>query len=169
MRLFHISEEKNINEFKPRPPLREDLKDSPPLVWAIDERRMVNFFTPRNCPRLTYHIGEKSSQEDIANFFSDSEHVLIIEHNWLRRMQETRLYVYEFETKNFYLQDEIAGYYVSESVEKPICVHIYDDLFKALEERHIEVRLVNELWTMREKIINSSLNYSLCRMKYVKK
>jgi len=169
MRLFHISEEENIKTFVPRKPTRDDLKDSPPLVWAIDEKRMVNFFTPRNCPRLTYHIGPETSQEDKMEFFSGNDHILIIESDWFKRIQETTLYIYEFDSKDFYLQDDIAGYYVSEKTQEPIHVHVIDDLFKALADRNVEVRIVSELWTMRERIINSTLNYSLCRMKFARK
>lgn len=165
MKLYHISEESHIETFIPRQPVREDLKESPPLVWAIDEKRMVNFFTPRNCPRLTYHVGDMTSEEDKRTFFSsDHDHVLVIEHDWVERMKNTKIYLYEFDPKNFELQDDLAGYYTSQSVEKPIKVTCIDNLFQALADRNVEIRIVSRLWYMREKIIKSSLNYSLCRM-----
>lgn len=56
MRLFHVSEESDIREFIPRIPDRDDLDKNVGLVWAINEKRLPNFLTPRNCPRVTYYI-----------------------------------------------------------------------------------------------------------------
>ncbi|CUX38785.1 hypothetical protein BN3590_01141 [Clostridium sp. C105KSO15] len=64
MRLFHVSEENNIGMFEPRIPERNDLDKSVGFVWAIDEQHLANFMTPRNCPRITYHVGEKTSVKD---------------------------------------------------------------------------------------------------------
>ncbi|MCH4891356.1 hypothetical protein EZV73_27545 [Acidaminobacter sp. JC074] len=168
MRLFHVSEENDIELFKPRIPLRNDLGHKRPLVWAVNEKCLVNFFTPRDCPRLTYHIGPRTSEEDKRFFFSDTDHVLVIEHGWFERMKNTKLYIYEFQTDNFILQDEIAGYYVSEQVEIPIACYQIDDLFSALMEKHVEIRMLPNLWTLRDRIVASTLNYSLCRMIHAK-
>ena len=48
MRLFHVSEESGIRVFEPRIPLRKDLDQTVGLVWAIDEKRLPNFLTPRD-------------------------------------------------------------------------------------------------------------------------
>ncbi len=170
MRLFHISEEPDINIFKPRKPYRIDLQDSPPLVWAITEKCMVNFLTPRECPRLTYHIGEKTSDEDINKFFSTKEvnHVVVIESDWLNKLLQTTLYIYEFETTNFYLQDQTAGYYVSEYEEKPIDVITVNDIMNEHIIRKTEFRIIPSLWDLREEIVKSTLNFSLCRLKNAK-
>ena len=63
MRLFHVSEEDSIDIFNPRIPERNDVDKSVGLV-VINEQRLLNFLTPRNCPRITYHIGEKTSVKD---------------------------------------------------------------------------------------------------------
>lgn len=72
MRLFHASEEGNIEIFKPRIPVREDMDKSAGLVWAIDERRLPNFLTPRDCPRVTYHRGPATSVQDIDRFVTSN-------------------------------------------------------------------------------------------------
>jgi hypothetical protein len=94
-----------------------------------------------------------------------------IESGWYKRMTETVLYIYEFDTSNFYrqnsnfiLQDEIAGYYVSEQTEIPVNVTRYDDLFGELFKRNVEVRILDNLWTLGEAVKQSTLNWSLCRM-----
>jgi len=60
MRLFHVSEENNIKMFHPRQPSRNDLDKSIGLLWAINEISLPNFLTPRDCPRVTYHVGKNT-------------------------------------------------------------------------------------------------------------
>lgn len=166
MRLFHVSEESNIAEFVPRIPLREDLDKSKGLVWAINERCLPNFLTPRDCPRITYHAHEKTSREDVLKFFSSSSrHCVALEHSWYKKMTETHLYLYEFDASNFYLQDDPAGYYVSEENEIPVNVTKMDDLFAALFKRDVEVRLLHNLWDLGDAVQKSTLHWSLCRMR----
>ncbi|WP_312698825.1 DUF6886 family protein [Sedimentibacter sp.] len=102
LRLFHVSEEPNISVFEPRVPSREDLDKTKKYVWAITEKCLPNFLTPRDCPRIAYHIGAKTTKEDVENFFSpDLNHCLIVESAWFREILNTTLYIYEFDTTNF--------------------------------------------------------------------
>jgi len=165
MRLFHVSEEPGITEFVPRAPLRKDLEQSKRFVWAIDEQCLPNFLAPRECPRVTFRADEHTSEEDIARFFSSSRrHCVAMEHAWFERVRNTTLYLYEFDPANFYLQDEAAGYYVSEQTELPIGVTRIDDIFSELFKRGIEVRLVDHLWELSDAVIASTLCFSNCDM-----
>lgn len=166
MRLFHVSEESDINLFIPRIPYRKDIDNSKGLVWAITEKCLPNFLTPRNCPRVTYYSTNKSSIEDKESLFSLSScpHVVAIEYEWFKTMQNTTLYLYEFNTSNFHLQDEIAGYYVSENTEVPINKFIITDLFEELFKRNVELRVINNLCELSDRVKKSSLNWSMCRM-----
>ncbi len=168
MRLFHVSEESDIEVFNPRIPDRADMDKSVGLVWAIDEERLPNFLTPRNCPRVTYHIGKNATQADIQKFFtsSQSNHCIVIENTWFDAMRSTTLYLYEFDTADFELQDDIAGYYVSKTAQKPIAKYTVTDLFSELFKRNVEIRFVENLWDIADKVKNSTLNWSLCRMGY---
>jgi hypothetical protein len=166
IRLFHVSEEADISEFKPRVPARDDLDKSKGLVWAINEQCLPNFLTPRNCPRVAFHACDATNQHDMARFFSSSSrHCVAIEHAWLDRMLNTSLFIYEFDAANFYLQDQSAGYYVSEKTEKPLSVIRIDDLFSELSKRDVEVRLLSNLWALGDAVQKSTLNWSLCRMR----
>jgi hypothetical protein len=143
MRLFHISEEDNIQIFIPRIPDRDDLDKTVGLVWAIDEERLPNFLTPRNCPRVTYHIGQNTSELDKKDFFSSStlSHGVVIESKWFERMKTTTLFLYEFVSDDFKLQDNVAGYYVSTKKQIPKDkIELYD-LFGELMKRNIEIIL----------------------------
>lgn len=166
MRLFHVSEEPDIDVFEPRKPYRNDLMDSPPLVWAIDDERLPNFLTPRDCPRVTYHIPDGYEGFIEPGLFSSSRstHVVAIESEWFNRMCETVLYLYEFKVNDFHLQDSIAGFYVSEIRQKPENMIIVDDIFKEQFKRNVEIRVLDNLFDLREKIIRTSLHWSMCRM-----
>ena len=170
MRLFHVSEEADIEIFHPRSPERDDLDKNVRLVWAIDEKRLPNFLTPRDCPRVTYHIGKSSDENDKKRFFTSSsaKHVVIIENDWLDRMKNAVLYLYEFDASDFELQDEIAGYYVSKKTQTPISKQKISDLLSELAKRNIEIRVVDNLWDIADEIKRSTLNWSLCRMKNAK-
>ena len=110
MHLYHVSEEPDITVFHPRLPKRHDLDPTVGLVWAIDEEHLPNFLTPRDCPRVTYHIRPETTEEDRRRFFTSDNvmHTVIIEHGWFDRMRNTTLYLYEFDPSDFVLQDEIA-------------------------------------------------------------
>jgi len=171
MRLFHVSEEEDISVFKPRIPTRKDLEQSKGLVWAINEECLPNFLTPRNCPRVTYHSNENTTDNDKKRYFSSrtTNHVIAIEHEWYEKMKNTTLYLYEFDTTDFYVQDRCAGYYVSERPQIPINQMVIQDVFKELIKRKVEVRMMDNLWDLCERIQNTSLDWSMCRMGYAKK
>ena len=171
MRLFHVSEEADIQVFEPRLPKRQDLDPTVGLVWAIDEKHLPNFLTPRDCPRVAYLAGKETSSEDRNRFFTSpsSSHAVIIEQDWFDRMRNTTLYLYEFETEDFVLQDEIAGYYVSTKTQIPKQKHVVNDLFAELLSRNVEVRVTDRLWKIADEVQHSTLHWSLCRMKNAKK
>ena len=164
MRLFHVSEEPDIKEFVPRIPYREDMDKSKGLVWALTEPALPNFLTPRDCPRVGYRVKEDTAQEDIERYFSSaSRHCVAIEHGWHEKMLSATLYVYEFDPEDFYFHDT-AGFYVSEKTETPISTVEYGNLYGELFDRGVEVRLLSNLWELRDSIFKSTLNYSFCRM-----
>ena len=164
VRLFHVSEEANIEKFVPRIPIREDMDKSKGLVWALTEEHLPQFLTPRECPRVTYRIIETTMPNDIEDFFSSSSRYCVaIEHDWYKKMATTTLYVYEFNTKNFYF-DKCAGFYVSDQTETSISKIKYDDLFDELFKRNVEIRIMNNLWNFADKVKKSTLKFSICDM-----
>lgn len=166
MRLFHVSEESNIQVFEPRLPTRSDLDPTVGLVWAIDEKRLPNFFTPRDCPRVTYHVGPHTTESDKKYFFSSRSisHSVVVESKWFNIIQNTTLYIYEFNTKDFVLQDDVAGYYVAKSVQYAKDKFVVSDLFSELTKLNVEIRIVDNLWDIADEVKASTLNWSLCRM-----
>jgi len=166
MRLFHVSEEADIKVFEPRFPKRKDLDPNIGLVWAIDEERLPNFLTPRDCPRVAYHVGPQTSENDKERFFASSDvtHAVVMESSWYTILKNTTLYLYEFETDAFVLQDPVAGYYVATQAQYPKAKFIITDLLGELAKRNVEIRLTGNLWSIADAIKASTLNWSLCRM-----
>lgn len=166
MRLFHVSEDPDIAVFEPRLPKRKDLDQTVGLVWAIDEERLPNFLTPRDCPRVAYHVGSKTTDSDKRQYFSSSgnSHVIVVEGKWYQRIKNTTLYLYEFNAENFVLQDSIAGYYVARTTQYPERKYVLTDLLSELVRRNVEIRIADNLWDIADAVRDSTLNWSLCRM-----
>jgi hypothetical protein len=165
LRLFHVSEDPNINIFKPRLPRRNELDPNVGLVWSLTEPALPNWLFPRECPRVGYRICENITNEDKMKFFTSfTNHVVAIEHAWHERQLNATLHVYEFKVANFYF-DEVAGFYVSRESETPIDMVTYTNLYDELFKRNVEVRLLENLWPLRDAVFTSSMTlWSFCKM-----
>lgn len=169
MRLFHVSEEPDISVFEPRPVARRDLDPAAKYVWAIDEDHLPNFLTPRNCPRVCYRVNDRTTAEDMGKLIgSSAQHVVVIEAGWLEKLKSTELYLYEFDPKDFVLQDAVAGYYVSTITVRPIQKTKVYDLPAEIRKRGAELRTADNLHPIAEEIQESSFDWSLCRMAFAK-
>ncbi|MDR0530600.1 MAG: hypothetical protein LBG83_00835 [Oscillospiraceae bacterium] len=165
MRLFHVSENGGIAVFRPRKPERDDLRESPPLVWALREDCLPNYLLPRECPRVTFHVVDATTEQDQEKHLSSAaRHVVAVESRWFGRIQAATLYLYEFDSSGFERQDETAGYYVSKTPQRPVAIHQVADVPAALFARGIELRVLPELFTLRGKIIGSSFAWSMIKM-----
>lgn len=103
----------------------------------------------------------------ISNIFftsSSVSHVVVIENGWFKEMKNTILYLYEFNIDDFELQDDVAGYYVAKTTQKPKAKYQLNDLFLELIKRNVEIRVTDNLWEIAEKVKKSTPNWSLCRM-----
>jgi hypothetical protein len=164
MRLFHVSEDPNIAVFHPRLPRRKELDPNVGLVWSLTEPALPNWLFPRDCPRVGYRLCENTTNEDKERFFISAQHVVAIEHGWHERQLSAALYIYEFAPANFYF-DAAAGFYISQKSETPIAMATYNNLYAELFKRDTEVRLVNNLWALRDAVFASSMTlWSFCKM-----
>lgn len=163
MRLFHISETPDIKEFIPRPSPRKEVKN---LVWAITEDKLPHYLLPRDCPRVTFFPKEDSKPTDIDRLigYTDAKAVIAIEKKWIPIIQNTVIYKYEFNPKDFISEDESAGYYVTDKPQKPISVTTIDNIINELLKYDIELRIMPSLWKIREEVIKSTLDFSIIRM-----
>lgn len=164
--LYHVSETPDIPIFNPRPPTRADLDANTPLVWAIDGAHIANFMTPRDVPRVCFKQGDSSTPEDLAQWLVKGQGAVAIEKGHWPIMLRTTLYVYAFDKAAFTLQDKVAGYYVSTTPQVPLFCRIVVDLPSAIHAQGMRLMLVDNLWPLARRIVNTTLDWSLCRMAF---
>lgn len=159
--LFHISEESSIGRFEPRP----SEYASGLVVWAIDAHRLHNYLVPRECPRVTYYAGRETTSADVERFLGSSPAVVAVESGWLERLRSSRLFCYHMPPETFECIDECAGYFVSRVPVVPARVEVFDDPVAGMLKRGVELRFVPSLWPLRDAVVESSLQFSLIRMR----
>ncbi|MEC0240332.1 hypothetical protein P4H66_10770 [Paenibacillus dokdonensis] len=157
MKLYHFSEEENIEIFHPR--IKANRTELPPVVWAIDEAHEFTFFVPRNCPRIVYTRHDGITEEDEIRFFghTSSKRVITMETGWYSRIMGTTLYRYELPRETFELFDETAGYFISREMVKPVEKTEIRDSLQRLMNLGIDVRFTPDLYPLREAILHSSV------------
>lgn len=81
-------------------------------------------------------------------------------------MKKKKLYLYEFDIREFSLQDQNAGYYTSETIQYPVAKFEIENLFEEMFKRNVEIRVVDSLWNFYDEIQKTTLNWSMCRMRF---
>ena len=160
-RLFHISEQSDIARFEPR----ASEFASGLVVWAIEGRRLCNYLVPRECPRVTYYAGGDTAAADVERFLGSSPAVVAIESGWLERVRSSRLLCYPMPPESFECLDTCAGYFVSRVPVVPVGVEVFDDPLAELQSRGVELRILPNLWSLRDAVVASTLQFSLIRMR----
>ena len=168
--LYHISEEANIQIFKPRPSPSyfENINDD--VVFAVSDKLLHNYLFPRDCPRVTFYAGPNTTETDKEKFLgqTSAQFVIAIESKWLPTLQQTKLYCYEFPKECFLLLDECAGYYISYMTVTPNSVYTIVNALEELFKRNIELRILPNLWKLADAVVTSTLSFSLIRIKNAK-
>ncbi|MFL5297026.1 MAG: DUF6886 family protein [Phenylobacterium sp.] len=162
-RLFHVSEEPGIARFVPRPPPSPDSGVTGEAVWAVAESHLVNFLTPRDCPRIGFRAGPATSETDRARFLGDVERVLAIEAAWLARLEAGVVFLYEMPPKTFEVALPEAGYWISRQAVTPRAVRAEPDLVAAIARAGAELRVVEDFWPLADAVAASTLEFSIIR------
>ncbi|SFS72489.1 DUF6886 family protein [Paenibacillus sp. BC26] len=163
MKLYHFSEEPDIKVFEPRPLYKQtDAK-----VWTIDEYHAPHYYFPRECPRVCVWPKKDTNEIDREKFFgmSKTNRMVAIESGWYNRLRKGHVYRYTFDSDGFELTDSNAGYYISTRAVVPENVEIIDDLLSAIIEEGIEIRVTPSLLPLKERIVASTVNFSMIRMR----
>lgn len=160
--LFHVSEEAGIRRFEPRP----SEYTAEPVIWAIDAERLRNYLVPRDCPRVTCYVGPETTTADSEQFLgSGAKAVIAIEQGWLDRVRRCLLYCYHLPPQTFECIDECAGYFVSRVSVAPALVEALNDPVSELQRCGVELRILPNLWPLRDAVVASSLRFSIIRMR----
>ncbi|GGG77356.1 DUF6886 family protein [Paenibacillus radicis (ex Gao et al. 2016)] len=164
--LYHISDESDIELFRPRPPAA--YPGMSPVVWALDEAHLINYLFPRECPRIIYALSDGVSDVDRERFFSytTAKTVIAVESGWYERINQARLYQYAFDLVEFECFDETAGYYISKNTVKPQFVEAIDDLLHKITASGAELRVTPNLHLLRDAVLSSTVDdFSIIRFR----
>jgi hypothetical protein len=160
--LWHASEDPSIEIFHPHRAPTAQIDDE--LVWAVDDEHVPAYWFPRDCPRATFWIGPKTTPADIS-WLNGATRVHAIEWAWWERFRTARVYLYLMPSDTFMVHNEGAGYYVSRESVTPLARIDIDDVVRRHAEAGIELRVMNELWPLWDRVITSTLEFSGIRLR----
>ena len=149
--LFHVSHEGPFAALDPRPSPAGSHHEGRPLVWAVDEARLPQYLLPRDCPRVCWPEGGRR--------------VVCIEEGWADRLDEVPLLVHRLAPEGFRLLDASAGYWVSESSAPVVDVTVVDDCRAAIGAGGGELRAVDDLWPLVDRVVAAGGDFSCIRMR----
>jgi hypothetical protein len=163
--LFHVSDDPHITQFVPRSAPNPSVQVDGEVVFAIGQRTLPNYLLPRDCPRVTFYALPESKPEDVERLLHGSRHVVAIESGWLERVMNGRIHYYTLPTDTFTLWDEGAGYYISRQPVTPLARRTIDNMLLELANHDVEIRIVPSLWPLWDAVVDSSLQFSMIRMR----
>lgn len=153
-RLFHISDDTGITLFEPR-----RIGDGEPRIWAIDAAHLCNYLLPRDCPRVCFRGPSDDALLDGARA------VVVIEAAWEERVRTAAVAVYEIPAAGFVLTDAVAGYWQSATSVTPLGVRVATDLPAEIAAQGAQLRVLESLWDLADRVQASGLGFSLIRMR----
>jgi hypothetical protein len=162
VRLWHSSEDDSIDLFRPHRAATSDRDED--LVWAIDDDHLPAYFFPRECPRATFWRCARTEAPDTL-LLGGAERVHAIEWTWWERVRDARIFLYRLPTDAFELANAEAGYYTARSPVRPIERTLIADVIQKHADLGIELRMVENLWPLWDRVIASTLCFSGIRLR----
>ena len=166
VRLFHFSEDPAIEVFTPHVPATNPTQ--PASVWAIDEHHQSAYWFPRDCPRVTVWIdgfdGEAGRERFHRRYGTDALRLHVVEERWRPAMESTVLHRYELPPGDFDPWVEADGQWIATTPVHPIAVEPFDDLIGRHSDAGVELRFVDDLWMLRDLVVDGGHPFSIIRM-----
>jgi hypothetical protein len=160
--LWHASDDPNIEIFHPHRAPTALVDDE--VVWAVDDAHVPAYWFPRDCPRATFWIGPKTSDAD-KEWMNGARRVHAIEWEWWERFRAARVHLYLMPPRTFALHSADAGYYVSRESVTPLARVDIDDLVRQHADARVELRIVDTLWPLWDRVTSSTLEFSGIRLR----
>ena len=162
--LLHFSEDATITRFEPQPASGQPGGEA--FVWAIAPDRAALYLFPRECPRIGYWATPKTSASDRYRFLSqtDAKRVVVVESGWIGKLCDCKLFAYRLPS-DLFLPTGMDGYYTSKVPVVPESVRPVGDLLEAVTAEDTELRITPSLWTLHDAIQDSTLHFSMLRMR----
>lgn len=173
MRLFHFSENADIDRFVPRPVRTPAQRPTGmawlngPLVWAIAQAHQRLYLFPRECPRIVMWATGETADADRKAWLGDMapgmEAVACVEQSWAERLGHAALARYELPAESF-VDIHDVGMWVSPETVVPDAVARITDLPGALSACRTELRFVESLLPFKP-VWNSTVHASGIRLR----
>ncbi len=166
--LYHFSENPGIERFAPRGVAhRPDVKD---LVWTVDAEHQHAYLFPRDCPRALLCAVDSTTDEDRERWFGRSGARVLahLEYAWLDRIRSTTLYRYELPPDTFAPLEDDPWMWVSHAAVEPLRVDAFDNLFEALREQGVELRVMDRLTPLLGLWKETTLHWSGIRLRHAR-
>ena len=164
-RLFHISEEEDIQQFVPR--VSKEQWGYEKYVWAISEEKLGNYIFPRACPRICISIKDKMAVSAWVNLekLADKKCIIFVANEWKEDIVNCLLCKYEFDPTHFFEIDSIAGYYVSRAIEVPRLKFKIKDCLKELNALGVALIFTDRqsLEDIRDHVIQNISDFSIIK------
>jgi hypothetical protein len=161
--LWHVSEDASIERFEPH--VAATAQSSEPRVWAIDTRHLPMYWFPRDCPRGTFWATTETAPEDADRLLAGATRVHAVEAAWLERIRSARVVAYRLPEESFAPDPEVGGYWLSRESVEPVELVELGDLVSRHAEAGIELRLVENLWPLWDRVVASTLEFSGMRLR----
>jgi hypothetical protein len=161
--LWHASEDASIERFEPH--VSATAESNEPRVWAIDTRHLPLYWFPRDCPRGTFWRAPETTAEDAQRLLGAAQRVHAIENPWLDRIRGARVFAYRFPETTFERDPEVGGYWLSREPVVPLEVVELGDLVERHALAGIELRAVDNLWPLWDRVVASTLEFSGIRLR----
>jgi hypothetical protein len=168
--VLHFSEDPTITCFVPH--VAATARQSTAYVWAVDGARTPDYWFPRDCPRaMAWTVLTTSA--------ADREHVLgpgggnrvhAIEHGWVDRLLNVRLFVYRLPASRFTPIGEPVSHALvaTEPVEPLGPPEPVGDLLRLHDDAGIQLRVLDNLWDFWDVVTASTLGFSGIRLRYAR-
>lgn len=160
--LLHYSEDPSITLFTPHVPSTNPT--TRPAVWTIDPPRAPLYWFPRHCPRVTIWANTSQQLEQLQTLMQTTAwRVQVAPIEWAERIRCCGLYEYRFDPSAFEPWPEAEGQWIATTPQTPISVVAVGDLMGRQASAGVELRLVDDLASIRKVVLDSNLPFSIVR------
>jgi hypothetical protein len=161
--LWHISENASIERFEPH--VSATAESDEPWVWAVDTRHLPMFWFPRDCPRGTFWATPETTAGDAERLLAGATRVHAVEGAWLDRIRAAQVVAYRLPEETFAPDPGVGGYWLSRDPVAPLELVELGDLLSLHADAGIELRILENLWPLWDRVIASTLEFSGIRLR----